>query len=77
MKHNGREIKLTLKSTLNFFKLSICFLWSGAMMGGPRKIKLSTFIKSKLHHLIRFFSFDAVVLQYNSGDKHGTSNIKY
>lgn len=24
---------LTLKSTLNFFKLSICFLWSGAMEG--------------------------------------------
>lgn len=28
---------LTLKSTLNFFKLSICFLWSGAMEGPVRK----------------------------------------
>lgn len=24
---------LTLKSALNFFKLSICFLWSGAIEG--------------------------------------------
>ncbi len=73
MKHNRREIKLTLKSTLNFFKLSICFLWSGAMIGGPRKIKLSAFIKSKLHHQLWCSS----VAIYHNGDKHGTSNIKY
>ncbi len=76
MKHNRREIKLTLKSTLNFFKLSICFLWSGAMIGGPRKIKLSTFIKSKLHHFI-FQLWCSSVAIYHNGDKHGTSNIKY
>lgn len=29
------ELDCNLKSTLNFFKLSICFLWSGAMEGGP------------------------------------------
>lgn len=28
-----RKHTLTRKSTLNFFKLSICFLWSGAMEG--------------------------------------------
>lgn len=32
--HTNEKI-LTLKSTLNFFKLSICFLWSGAIDGGP------------------------------------------
>lgn len=29
------ELDCNLKSTLNFFKLSICFLWSGAIEGGP------------------------------------------
>lgn len=29
------ELDCNLKSTLNFFKLSICFLWSDAIEGGP------------------------------------------
>lgn len=29
------ELDCNLKSTLNFFKLSICFLWSVAIEGGP------------------------------------------
>lgn len=29
------ELGCNLKSTLNFFRLSICFLWSGGMLGGP------------------------------------------
>lgn len=32
---SGFELDCNLKSTLNFFKLSICFLWSGAIEGGP------------------------------------------
>lgn len=31
---HGGQI-LTLKSTLNFFRLSICFLWSDGIEGGP------------------------------------------
>lgn len=32
---SGFELDCNLKSTLNFFKLSICFLWSGGMLGNP------------------------------------------
>lgn len=32
---SGFELDCNLKSALNFFKLSICFLWSGAIEGGP------------------------------------------
>lgn len=32
---SGFELDCNLKSTLNFFKLSICFLWSGGMLENP------------------------------------------
>lgn len=32
---SGFELDCNLKSTLNFFKLSICFLWSDGIEGGP------------------------------------------
>lgn len=34
------ELDCNLKSTLNCFKLSICFLWSGAIEGGPLQTDL-------------------------------------
>lgn len=56
------ELDCNLKSTLNFFKLSICFLWSGAIEGGPLQTGLVILVELSKGLMFSLFAVGDVCL---------------
>lgn len=59
---SGFELDCNLKSTLNFFKLSICFLWSGAIEEGPLQTGLQILVELSTGLMFSLFAVGDVCL---------------